>query len=75
MHVERRAYSRLRPATHATLDRASLPFDGLLPPWHHAHIAHGGAVFLVDRHERVHPVVALPLLEVPSAENLSLIHI
>ena len=71
MIVERRAYSHLRPPTHVPLDHASLPFDGFLPPWHHAHIAHAGAVLLVDRHERVHPVVASSLLEVPSAENPS----
>ena len=69
MLVERRAHSHLRPPTHAPLDHASLPFDGFLPPWHHAHIAHAGAVLLVDRHECLHPVVASPLLEVPSAEN------
>ena len=33
------------------------------------HVAHAGAVLLVDWHEGVHPVVASPLLEVPSAEN------
>ena len=52
---------------HAPLDHASFPFDGFLPPWHHAHIAHAGAVILVDRHECLHPVVASPPLEVPSA--------
>ena len=67
--VERRAYSHLRPPIHAPLDHASLPSDGLLPPWHHAHVAHAGAVLLVDRHERMHPVVASPLLEVPSTEK------
>ena len=69
MCIRDRAYSHLRPPTHAPLDHVSLPFDGLLPPWHHAHIAHAGAVLLVDRHECLHPVVASPLLEVPSAEN------
>ena len=69
MLVEQRAYSHLRPPAHAPLDRASLPFDGFLPPWHHAHIAHAGAVLPVDRHELVHPVVAWPLLEVISTEN------
>ena len=28
------------------LDHASLSLDGLLPPWHHAHVAHAGAVSL-----------------------------
>ena len=64
-----RTYSHLRSPIHAPLDHASLPFDGFLPPWHHAHIAHAGAVLLVDRYERVHPVVASPLLEVPSGET------
>ena len=41
----------------------------ILSPWHNAHVAHAGAVLLVDWHECVHPVVASPLLEVPSAEN------
>ena len=66
--VERRACSHLRPSAYVPLDHANLSFDGLLPPWHHAHVAHAGAVLLVDRHERMHPVVASPLLEVPSAE-------
>ena len=48
---------------------ASLSFDGLLPSWHHARVAHAGAVLLVDWHECVHPVMASPLLDVPSAEN------
>ena len=68
MLVERRSYSRLRLPTHAPLDHGSLPFDGFLPPWHHAH-AHSGTVLLVDRHQGVNPVVASPLLEVPSMEN------
>ena len=69
MLVERRAHSHLRPPTRASLDHASLLFDGLLPPWHHAHIAYAGAVLPVNRHERMHPVVASPLPEVSSAEN------
>ena len=69
LRVERRAYSHLRPPTHAPLDHASLPFDGFLPPWRHAHTAHAEAVLLVDRHECMHPVVASPLREVPSKEN------
>ena len=67
--VERRAHSHLHPPTHAPSNHASLPFDGFLPPWHHARIAHAGVVLLVDWHECLHPVVASPLLEVPSAEN------
>ena len=69
MLVELRAYSHLSPPIHAPLDHASLPFDGFLPPWHHGYIAHDEAFSLVHRHGRVHPVVASPLLEVPSAEN------
>ena len=38
---------------------------------HHAHIGHDGVVILVDRHERVHPVVASALFKVPSAQNLT----
>ena len=69
MLVERRACSHLRPPAHAPLDHASLSFDGLLPPGHHAHVGHTRAVLLADRHERMHPVVASPLVEVPSTEN------
>ena len=39
MLVERRAYSYLRPPTHAPLYLSSLTFDGFLPPWHRAHAA------------------------------------
>ena len=63
------AYSHLRPPTHAPLDHVSSPLDGFLPLRHHAHFAHAGAVLPVDRHECLHPVVASPRLEVPSAEN------
>ena len=65
----RRASSNLRFPAHAPLDHASLSLDGLLSPSHHAHVAHAGAVLLVDWQECVHPVVASPLLEVPSAET------
>ena len=40
-----RAASNLRSPAHVPLDRASLSFDGLLPPWHQAHVAHAGAVY------------------------------
>ena len=59
------------PPAHVPLDDAILSFDGLVPPWHHAHVTHAVAVSLVDWHERVHPVVALQLLEVQSAETPS----
>ena len=53
----------MRATAHAPLDNAFLSFDGLLPPWHHAHTA--GAVLLVGRRQRMRPVLASPLFEVP----------
>ena len=61
----------LHATAHAPLDNASLSFDGLLSPWQHAHTAHAGAILLLNRHGRMHPVMASPLFEVPSAEHLT----
>ena len=49
--AKRRASSHLRSPAHAPLDHASLSLDGLLSPWHYAHVAHAGAFSLVDWHE------------------------
>ena len=63
-HGRDRSRGPPRPPAHAPLDHASLSFNGLLPPWHHAHVAHAREVSLVDWYECVHPVVASPLLAV-----------
>ena len=57
--------------THAPLGHAGLPFHGFLPPRHRAHATHARTVLLVGWDEHLHPVVASPLPEVPSTENLA----
>lgn len=39
LFIKRRVFSYLHAATHTPLSYAGLPFDGFLPPQHHAHPA------------------------------------
>lgn len=47
LFIERRAFSHLRAAAHAPLSHTGLPFDGFLPPRHHAHPANARTFLLM----------------------------
>ena len=61
----------LRAVAHAPLSRAGWPFDSFLPPREHARSGNARTFLLVDWYDHLHPMVALPLPEVSSTENLA----
>ena len=71
LFVERLVCLHLRIVSHAPMGHAGLLFENLLPPRHHAHSANARTLLLVDWYEHLHPVVASPLPEVSSTENLA----
>ena len=58
-------------SAHAPLGHAGLLFHSFLPPENRAHPTNARAFLLVDRYERLHPVVATQLLEVPCTGNVA----
>ena len=60
----------LRTVAHAPLGHAGLSVDSFLPRRHNAHAANARTFLLVDWYEHLHPMVASPLPQVPSTENL-----
>ena len=59
---------RPRPPICSIADHASLPSDCSLPSRRGTYISHARTFMLVARNEHLHPLVAAPFPEVPSAE-------
>ena len=66
-----RAYSHLCAAAHAPLGHPGLPSYSSLPPGNRAHPTYARTCILVDRLERLHPVVVTQQLEVSSTESVA----